>query len=271
MNDTMLPKRCRNLGGVRDLSCLRAGTVLGVLGFFLLNSGYGFGQVGVSGSSQLSPGSGVRTTEYNSEWVESSSPLPGGGLVTTTHFPSTGQTLTTIREPAPSFGTAQPQMGSGNVGYAPIPTGTGGYLVPTVSYVPMSGAAMPANYTVAAAPAMNQSGYSCANCQTMMTQPMAYQPGMMQQVPFASQPPVLPPTAGGVYAPIQSQMGFQPAPGFYAQPQMQAPVGGQGGYRSLVPRALPAGTYIGQGWLGQPKAFVNDQPFRNFLRYLIVP
>ncbi|MDP1564048.1 MAG: hypothetical protein Q8M16_21915, partial [Pirellulaceae bacterium] len=39
----------------------------------------------------------VRTVEYNAEWVESSSPI-AGGMVSTTHFPSNGNTITTVRE-----------------------------------------------------------------------------------------------------------------------------------------------------------------------------
>jgi hypothetical protein len=231
-----------------------------------------------------------RTVEYNAEWVESSSPVRGGGVVSTTHFPNTGNTVTSIREsmdpaavqrlqlsgavpgataPVGSATALQPSQSS--VNYAAIPTGNGNYLVPTVQYVPMNPgpAANPVQLTAAQFPYA-----ACANCQTpMMTQPTAFQPGLAQQ-PFASQPPVLPPTAGGVYGPIQPQLANPTAPGFYppAQPQAQRGLfGGQSGYRSLIPRSLPAGTYIGQGWLGQPKAYVNSQPFRNFLRYLIVP
>jgi len=224
-------------------------------------------------------GGAAQTAQYNSEWVESSSPIPGGGVVATTHFPSNGNTLTTIREPAPGMATA-PMQPTGSVmptaatmqaapatpNYAAIPTGTGGYMVPTVQYVPMNSAA-PAPYQVSAA----YNPATCSTCQTpMMTQPTAYQQGFVPQ-PYASQPPMLPPTAGGVYGPMPGPT----APGMYAQPTAMAPPPAaptnQGGWRPLIPRSMPAGTYLSQGWLGQPKAYVTSQPFRNVIRYMLVP
>lgn len=216
----------------------------------------------------------VRTVEYNAEWVESSSPI-AGGVVSTTHFPSNGNTITTVRENVAPVGTGGAVLTSAPLpqGYAPqamtapnyaaIPNGNGGYLVPTVQYVPMNSGAP---YQVAAA---QYGQYGTCACQTpMMTQPTAFQPGMVQQ-PYASQPPVLAPQTGGVYGPMQPQFA-QTNPGFYPVPQTQ-PASGQGGYRALIPRSLPAGTYIGQGWAGQPKAYVSSQPFRNIMRYLILP
>lgn len=93
-----------------------------------------------------------------------------------------------------------------------------------------------------------------------------------------SQPP-----ASNVYAP-----GFQPPPQQYAPVQQpptafQAPAPPTGynpyGYtnpavnratwRPLIPlRALPAGTYVGQGLIGQPVAYVDGEPVRNFFRYV---
>jgi len=248
------------------------------------------GWAGVDPWSVMAQTSGLvsgpnRTAEYNAEWVESSSPVRGGGIVATTHFPNSGNTVTSIREPLESLSAQRLQMSGstplGSAGavapaqaapnYAAIPNGSGGYLVPTVQYVPMNSGQVAAGNPVQLASA--QYPYvACANCQTpMLTQPTAFQPGLAPQ-PFASQPPVLPPTAGGVYGPIQPQLANPAMSGFYTQPQAQAaPAGGRSGYRSLIPRSLPAGTYIGQGWLGQPKAYVNSQPFRNFMRYLIVP
>lgn len=220
----------------------------------------------------------AQTAQYNSEWVESSSPIPGGGVVATTHFPSTGNTLTTVRESADPMAAARVQPVGGVVptaatlapaqttpNYAAIPTGNGGYLVPTVQYVPMTaGAGVAPNQVAAYNPAM------CANCQTpMMTQPTAYQQGFVPQS-YANQTPMLPPTAGGVYGPIPGAM----PQGMYQQPMGVAPTAAAnnpGGWRPLIPRSLPAGTYIGQGWLGQPKAYVSSQPFRNILRYMIAP
>jgi len=244
------------------------------------------GQFGTDPPRRLDP-AGQPTQQYNSEWVESTSPIPSGGVVTTTYFPASGQSSTTIRQPVTTMDAQRPQVAgvsyneqfqSGSIGrpspgLAPIPSGSGGYLVPTVSYVPMNAATMASYQTPVYNAAQTGAPFSCATCQTpWQTQPTQFQPAMMQP-PAAGQIPVLPPTAGGVYGPIQGQMA---GPGFYPQAPAQ-PAGwfgghsGQSGYRSLVPRSLPAGTYIGQGWLGQPKAFVNNQPLRNFMRYLIVP
>lgn len=222
-----------------------------------------FGQTGglVGTPSRLGTETQARTTEYNAEWVESSSPV-AGGVVSTTHFPGTGNTITTVREnvvPAGPYLTSTPLAQQTAPTYAAIPTGNGNYLVPTVQYVPMnSGMAAGTPYQVAAVPYG-----TCASCQTqMLTQPTAFQPGVVQQ-PFANQQPVLAPQSGGVYGPMQQ-------PGFYPVPQTQ-PQAGQGGYRALIPRSLPAGTYIGQGWAGQPKAYVSNQPFRNIIRYMTLP
>jgi hypothetical protein len=233
----------------------------------------------VGAPSRLDSGSQVRTVEYNAEWVESSSPV-AGGVVSTTHFPNTGNTITTVREGAGPMGASSSVLTSAPLAqnyapqsyspqatsaptYAAIPTGNGGYMVPTVQYVPMNSGVAGASYQVASAPYG-----TCASCQTqMMTQPTAFQPGLVQQ-PYASQPPVLSPS-GGVFGPI-SQQPAATYPGFYPVPQTQ-PQSGQGGYRALIPRSLPAGTYIGQGWAGQPKAYVSNQPFRNIMRYMILP
>lgn len=216
--------------------------------------------------------------EINSEWVESSSPLPGGGRVTTTDFVGSDRRLTKVIEPVaasvPSLtnaaqrpqllgGNLQGQVGTGysaaNLGYGPVATGNGTVLIPVVQYVPMSSNAQ-ATYQAAYSP-IAQTGV-CTNCQTPQI-PLAPQ----YQPTAANQTPVLPvaPTAGNFQAPMGN------VPGFYNQAPGVAAAPAASGYKSLVPRSLPAGTYIGQGWLGQPKAYVNSQPFRNFLRYLIVP
>ena len=58
---------------------------------------------------------------------------------------------------------------------------------------------------------------------------------------------------------------------FGSQPQTFGiqPTVGNGPYRPIVTlRNLPAGTYLGQGIVGQPKAYVDGQPVRNFIRYI---
>ena len=58
---------------------------------------------------------------------------------------------------------------------------------------------------------------------------------------------------------------------FGSQPQTfgMQPTVGNGPYRPIITlRNLPPGTYIGQGIVGQPKAYVDGQPMRNFIRYI---
>lgn len=231
-------------------------------GLFLPGSALG------QGTNLASP---VRN-DVNAEWVESSSPTPGGGRVTTTKFPDSERLLTKVVEPAVAplpAASQRPQLATqgalpggvvpavGYGGYTPIPAGNGSYLVPTISYVPMSSNTM-ASYQAAYLP-VNQANLNCPNCQVPAVP--AYQPTA------ATQTPVLPgPVASGnLQVPMANAN-----PGFYNQVPT-APAVAPSGYKALIPRSLPAGTYIGQGWAGQPKAYVNSQPVRNFLRYLIVP
>ena len=79
-------------------------------------------------------------------------------------------------------------------------------------------------------------------------------------------------TAGQAYCPPNYQ--FQPGVGI---PQYGTQgdswwtpfVCGSGVYRPILKRRpMPAGTYLGQGIVGQPTAYVNGQCFRNLLRYI---
>jgi hypothetical protein len=91
-------------------------------------------------------------------------------------------------------------------------------------------------------------------------------------------------------APFQAgfpQLGFQQqyaqgAPGYPLQPGLGVPqfnqtggnwwspfLTGSGYYTPLLNfRNMPQGTYLGQGIIGQPTAYVDSQPFRNLLRYI---
>lgn len=76
--------------------------------------------------------------------------------------------------------------------------------------------------------------------------------------------------AGGyAYQPYQFQPGLG-VPQFGRQESVLAPFfRGSGVYTPLLPIfAMPQGTYIGQGIIGQPTAYVNGQPLRNLLRYV---
>lgn len=65
------------------------------------------------------------------------------------------------------------------------------------------------------------------------------------------------PMAAYQYAP--TQVGYQP--GFSSQ---------YSSYRPTIPnQSLPHGVYVGEGLIGQPKAYVDGQPLRNFLRFVL--
>lgn len=78
------------------------------------------------------------------------------------------------------------------------------------------------------------------------------QPGVLQTNPaytnYGYQAPVYNPTQGGFWQPFFT---------------------GSGAYQPLIRlQNLPPGTYLGQGIIGQPTAYVDGQPVRNLLRYI---
>ena len=84
--------------------------------------------------------------------------------------------------------------------------------------------------------------------------PVGYQTvGYPQTLTNCNSPANLPPSLGyGNYGSVPSTV----------------PVNGN--YKPLLPiQGLPAGTYVSQGLIGQPKAFVNGQPVRNVFRYIL--
>lgn len=257
------------------LSCLKVSAGIAVCILFVI-AGPASVEAQTSGSRQI-----------NSEWVEASSPLPGGGRVSTTYQPGSGtspvtsvsQSLIrnqgTFRPAGGTFSSQRPQLATGNLtgaplavqagainpaagsrqfggsGLAPVRTANGTTLMPVVSYVPVSGSYYNPNAL------QNVGGVQQVQFQN---------PGVCR-TPVAGTAPVLN-TNSGVFAPIPGQTTNPATGGFFpTQPTRQT----GNGYRALIPRPLPAGTYIGQGWLGQPKAYVNNQPLRNALRYLIIP
>jgi hypothetical protein len=74
-------------------------------------------------------------------------------------------------------------------------------------------------------------------------------------------------SAAPITGPCSPTTGY---PGNYVQPVYTQPIVPQGSYRPIVSfsNGLPPGTYLGQGIIGQPKAYVDGQPVRNFFRYV---
>lgn len=220
-----------------------------------------------------SPAIGV--AQYGStasvEFVTSSSPLPNGTVVTTTYYPQSGA--------------------------APITSLTAGYGVPLVASLPASNLPTPQSVVQNAAPPVMStdslrpstsatsasvgSGWPTANQSTAVrmptwgnpfTGPQPYwaNPGTVQvgRYPY---PQALANTlpSGTVYPyPVASTV-----PSLNAIPNLPPPpvpyTAQRPTYQPVVQfQNLPPGTYLGQGWVGQPKAYVDGQPVRNLFRYI---
>ena len=188
------------------------------------------------------------------EFIRSSSPLPGGQQVTSSYLPGQNQPpqvrveLANSYRPVQSRGvvqtTYQPQYQTQQVvdPYAPRISQQYGQTVTAYQ--------VPANQrpTLGIGP-VSRTGYvnNCASC------------GVRPTVNYA---PVNGQTNGIVSAPPLT-FGSQPST-FGAQPNV-----GNGPYRPIVTlRNMPPGTYLGQGIIGQPKAYVDGQPVRNLIRYI---
>ncbi len=76
------------------------------------------------------------------------------------------------------------------------------------------------------------------------------------------------PGYGAGYGP-NVQTGQRPVSGYNTGYGQNNPYGYSQPWRPLIPlRTLPPGVYVGQGLIGQPVAYVNGEPVRNFLRYI---
>lgn len=79
--------------------------------------------------------------------------------------------------------------------------------------------------------------------------------------PVNGGPVFIPPT--GTYGGPAFQSGAYPQTAYVGMPNNSP-------YRPLVRlQNLPPGTYVGQGVIGQPKAYVDGQPMRNLFRYIL--
>ncbi len=110
----------------------------------------------------------------------------------------------------------------------------------------------------------NCCGPSFAGTNTVLQVPAAQIPALQIQPP-ADQVPSLtaPGNNASVFAPA-------PNPGFGQPNRFLNPfVTGSGAYQPIIRIAnVPPGTYLGQGIIGQPVAYVDGQPVRNLLRYV---
>ena len=293
----------------------------------------------VAGCLFAQPASAQQGSLSTGEFIESTSPLRGGGAVTSTSAPGRGiQTRTTI-ESIP-IGRPNSRSTAGSNPYEGYRTASAGSTSGTARFeadvtpfqnearerydypaqdrtapvltVAQQTTARPQNaapggasirQTAFQAPGLNYSQAQVAqncNCGPNGTQGF--------QVP-ANQPPAINvqvPTAIGaqqqqvMQVPATVLPGSNPSYNYQIQPGFQTPqigsgfsnfsngvsgqlnqvgntVGnwinpfltGSGAYQPIVRlQNMPPGTYLGQGIIGQPTAYVDGQPIRNLLRYI---
>ena len=249
------------------------------------------------------------------EYIESTSPLRGGGTVTSRSQPGSDvQTVTSIANLP-----VVDRPGSTNRNSTTAPT----YPYPGASPVARTAAASvrpQTAYRQATAYQVPTLGLTplartAQNCNCAPAPPRTFQPqnyaaaGYAPQVavPAANQVPALPSLGvPDINIQVPGQNGFAPqgfqTPGFQSGTQTYTPnyalqsgigtpqfngggygatgyggggsswltpfVSGRGQYPSLLSfRNLPPGTYLGQGIIGQPTAYVDGQVLRNLLRY----
>lgn len=224
------------------------------------------------------PTQGTSSSGQTLEYIESSSPVPGGGVVSSVYVP--GQRGPVYRGgPANGTGAGQgngqgqsvldPSLSSGNstprqaylpplvnsqidnrqrVYQIPNPQApaatyqvpTTNYQVPAASQIPSLG--VPTNWDRSI-----RANNNCAGCG----------PGA-GVVPYGFGQATTPVVGGQVARFPQSQPVFSP-------PQRST-------YTPLIPlQRFPPNAYAGQGIIGSPKLYVDGQPVRNLLRYLWIP
>lgn len=258
--------------------------------------------------------------QNQSEFIESSSPLPGGGRVVSRS--TTGGLQTVAVSGANSDNelrlnsNASPQLPSQTTGResvfrqsAAVPTSSSAatYPYPAANRLPAgTGSArtalfhQPVRATATCRncavpyqiPTLGLTGsvqaarqtFTPSNCcapqvaapPASLTVPAAQAPVLQLQAP-ANQVPSLAIQDPGQAATFAGQ-GFQtqinpnigvPQFGTQRNSFLSPFVTGSGAYQPIVRLAnMPPGTYLGQGIIGQPTAYVDGQPIRNLLRYV---
>lgn len=174
----------------------------------------------------------------------------------------------TLRTPVPATAAVVPRMAS-----LPAPaSGTGGWQPPAAAVSPAVVQQTASTLGTAGASQPNWVARVPQNC-CPPTYPVAagYPQGVAGQAPALSNAPVYPPGAMNC-CPTCPTPGATPYAGTgYAAPSYGVPgyTPQRGGFTPLLPIfPMPQGTYLGQGIIGQPTAYVDNQPLRNLLRYI---
>ena len=134
-----------------------------------------------------------------------------------------------------------------------LATAPGAGTVATTPHV-----AYQATNTLGLPPVRRVAQNSCGSCDTTATSP----PNLTFNVPGQTPP-------GGVLQTYPGATAY-PNPGYGTRQNWWTPFfTGSGTYTPLLfRRNMPPGTYLGQGIIGQPTAYVDGQPIRNLLRYV---
>ena len=241
------------------------------------------------------------------EYIESSSPIAGGGVVTSVYVPGRGAPSYQRQNTNPPQSTFQNRNQSANAAtnsqrealmrQASFPNqaaqsstqrGSNGQSV-------LSPAAAAANRG-AVGSTQNQTGFYTnpngnlySNQQAYAANPRIASNGYAANAYGSNVAALRPGCAGcgvggnlGGLAPpprnLPNAASFAPSLGSIGQPGAmfnQVPVvpNGRSTYTPIIPfkRNFPANTYAGQGIFGSPKLYVGGQPIRNFFRYMIIP
>ncbi len=191
------------------------------------------------------------------EYIRSASPLPDGGtIVSQSDRGGNIQTVTMIaslpianQTPAAGF---QSYNGPQQINGVPLTTNypaAGLGRVTGGSYVYPAASNQPTN-TLGFEPIGNRPGIFQGNRQVIPTTYSETPPNWNgQPTLFAPANPTFPSSSSFPASPFQTSNRVQYAP-------------------LISLRNLPPGTYVGQGIIGQPKAYVDGEPVRNLLRYI---
>ncbi len=235
----------------------------------------------------LSLGAGFASAQSaaSKEFMEASSPLKKGGVVVTRNAP--GQGVETVLYASSTPG-----------GVRTIPTSTPPTSTPTPAPNPSTtDKSQPPSTTPATVPTVETYPYPnslpplVASKQNVFQVPnLGYSPRAMQRPSWFGQPVTTPnsglcdcsppgltsttiPTAADTAPTIQFPQSQIPTLGGGAPSNFWDP---QSIYSAKSPTPLvqfknmQPGTYLGQGIVGQPKAYVDGQPFRNLFRYFLL-
>jgi hypothetical protein len=215
---------------------------------------------GVVAMLVVSAESAMAQTAAAKEFMEASSPLKKGGVVVTRTAPGQ-QVETVIYREAPSLVGTGSLAGSGEVTITPPPdTYPYPQAIPSLNNGVVLG--------VVQVPSLGYSG-TTAQRPGWWGQP-TQRPGWFSSPSSATNYSVgVPPPVASTAPAIQYPQAYPSGQTVTAaSPQWTQPFAAPPPQPMVRFQNMPPGSYMGQGIVGQPKAFVDGQPVRNLFRYL---